>query len=157
MLYDLVRERLPQWKQMRGLEVVSAIVAETLIELGVLIFTEPPEIHWPNSLVTKLPADPRSKKKGKNVQKHKHGIYGELVSSLAPSIPPQKDESASSVAKKGSKTAKFKTPAKAKPTFTAVSDYSVTNTMSEGAVRGAGDGAVDGLHQGLPVQGRRGQ
>ena len=104
-----------------------------------------------------MPAGPQSKKKGKNVQKHKHGIYGELVSSLAPSIPPQKDESASSVAKKGSKTAKFKMPAKAKPTFMAVSNDSVTNTMSEGAVGGAGDEAVDGLHQGLPVQGRRGQ
>ena len=28
VLYDLVRERLPQWKQMWGLEVIAAIVAE---------------------------------------------------------------------------------------------------------------------------------
>ena len=65
LLYDLVRENLPQWKQMHGLEVTAAIVAETLIEMGVLIFNEPPKIHWPNGLVTKMPVGTRSKKKGK--------------------------------------------------------------------------------------------
>ena len=74
---------------MRCLEVIAAIVAETLIEIGVLILTEPAEIYWPNGLVSKLSGQTRTKKKGKITQKTKHGIFGELVSTLAPSIPRQ--------------------------------------------------------------------
>lgn len=100
---------------MCALEVVAAIVAETLIEMGVLIFVEPPVIHWPNNLVTKLPAGTRTKKKGKTTQKHKHGIYGELVASLAPSIPPQNDKAMISVGKKGSKVASSRLQSKQCP------------------------------------------
>ena len=51
-----------QWKQMRVLEVVAAIVAETMIENGVMILTEPVEIHWPHGMVSKPNPTPRSKK-----------------------------------------------------------------------------------------------
>ena len=155
LLYDLVRENLPQWKQMRGLEVTAAIVAETLIEMGVLIFNEPPEIHWPNGLVTKMPAGTRSKKKGKSAQKHKHGIYGELVASLAPSIPAQ-NKAAISVAKKGPKSAKFKMPVKGKAA-TIVNENSDNTNENPSEIGASGDAAAESLHQGLPAQGRRGQ
>ena len=131
---------------MCALEVVAAIVAETLIEIGVLIFIEPPEIHWSNNLVTKLPAGTRTKKKGKTSQKHKHGIYGELVASLAPSIPPQTDTAAISVAKKGSKSRKFKTPIKPMASGTTISEQTENKAQSEGADGGASDAVVDGLH-----------
>ena len=53
LLFDLVKDGLPIWKQMRSLEIVSAIVAETLIEMGVRVLTQPEEIHWPMGGVTK--------------------------------------------------------------------------------------------------------
>ena len=65
-----------------ALEVTSAIVAETLIEMGVLIISDPSEIHWPNSTISK-PLPGNRARKGKKVQKNRHGIFGELVSSLA--------------------------------------------------------------------------
>ena len=125
--------------------------------MGVLIFTEPAEIHWPNGLVSKL-SGPSGSKKGKKNQKTKHGIFGELVSNLAPSIPPSSDDATSKVGKKGSKPpAKgFKTPIKNKPIATVTKNLQEISEAGEGAVGGAGDSAVDALHQGLPAQGHRG-
>ena len=68
VLYDLVCEKLPAWKQMQCLEVISAIMAKTVIEIGVLILKEPPEIHWPNGMIMK-PNPSVKGKKGKKVQK----------------------------------------------------------------------------------------
>ena len=112
VLYDLVREGMPQWKQMHSLDVISALVAETLIEMGVLILTEPAEIHWPNGMITKPIPLPRGKK-GKKFKKQKHGVFGELVSSLAPSIPQQSASAACGAKSKSIQGAKaFKPPRK---------------------------------------------
>ena len=62
LIFDLVKDSLPIWKQMRSLEIVSAIVAETLIEMGVRVLTQPEEIHWLMGGVTK-PASHGAKKK----------------------------------------------------------------------------------------------
>ena len=151
VLYDLVREGMPQWKQMRSLQVISALVAETLIEMGVLILTEPAEIHWPNGMITKPVPLPRGKK-GKKTQKNKHGIYGELVSSLAPSIPPQSASAACGTKSKSMQGGKpFKPPTK----------KAVTNKCKEAMQETQPAEVVDNeedennAHQGLPVQGRR--
>ena len=80
---------------MRCLEVTAAIVAETLMEMGVQIMLSPEEITWPTGEVTK-PAGPGPKKKGgKKVAKNKHGVFGELVNDLAPKLP----ESAATIPK----------------------------------------------------------
>ena len=154
ILYDLVREKMPAWKQMRCLEVISALVAETMIELGVMILTDPPEIHWPHGLITKPNLPPKSRK-GKKVQKNKHGIFGELVSKLAPTLPPATVETSAKSTKKSSTVGskRFKTPVK-------------VNAGTEDQAHDVQPGPIDasevndnnavGTHQGLPVQGRRG-
>ena len=86
LLYELVRDDVPPWKQMHALEVVSAILAETIIEMGIVILTDPPEIHWSKEMITKPPPVPRGRK-GKKVEKNAHGIYGKIVANLAPSVP----------------------------------------------------------------------
>ena len=124
--------------------------------MGVLIFTEPAKVHWPNGLVSKL-SGPAGLKKGKKSQKTKHGIFWELVSNLAPSIPPSSGDATNKVGKKGSKPpAKgFKTPIKSKLSSTVSKNLEEISEAGKGAVGGAGDSAVDALHQGLPAQGRR--
>ena len=135
---------------MRALEVISAIVAETLIEMGVLIFPDPPEVHWPNGLISKLAMPVCGKKGGKNVQKNKHGIFGELVSKLAPTIPPASatQNSTKIASKKG-----FKNPAKIPKTSTEQCAAPANGEEASGSV----DTGETNLHQGLPAQGRRGQ
>ena len=137
---------------MRALEVISAILAETLIEMRVLIVAEPPEVHWPNGLVSKLAVPIRGKKSGKQTQKEKHGVFGDLVSKLAPMIP---DESSSQtktkVATKGKKA--LKTPAKVQKT-SAMQNCAVEVDQTADATGGAGDCSVSNAHQGLPAQGR---
>ena len=104
ILYELVQKDVPQWKQMQVLEVVSAVLAETLIEIGVVILTKPPEIHWSKEVITKLPPAPHGRK-GKQVTKNAHGICGKLVTDLAPTLPSK------SKMEKGKKGA-FKPPVK---------------------------------------------
>ena len=112
LLYDLVKENMVLWKQMRSLELAAALVAETLMEMGVKFFTNPEEIHWPKGNVTK-PSSPASKKKtGKTKQKNKHGVYGQLVADLAPQIPkgqPAKDVACTQKESKGNAPARGKT------------------------------------------------
>ena len=64
LLLDLIKEKLVLWKQMRCLEVTAAIVAETLMEMGVQIMMTPEEIIWPTGKVTKPAAPASMKKKG---------------------------------------------------------------------------------------------
>ena len=135
---------------MCGLEVIAAIVAETLIEMGVLILTEPAEIYWPNGLVSKLSGQTHTKKKGKITQNTKHGIFGELVSTLAPSIPLQSGSNKD--ATKVAKNAKgFKPPVKNKPTETLSTNAEIAAQAMEG-----GGGDSDTVHQGIAAQGHRG-
>ena len=93
LLFDLVKEKLVLWKQMRCLEVTVAIVAETIMEIGVQIMLSPEEITWPTGEVTK-PAGPAPKKRGgKKVAKNKHSVFDELVNDLAPKLPADNVES----------------------------------------------------------------
>ena len=88
LLFDLVKEKLVLWKQMRCLEVTAAIVAETLMEMGVQIMRSPEEITWPTGEVMKPAAPPSTKRRGgKKAAKNKHGVFGELVNDLAPKLP----------------------------------------------------------------------
>ena len=87
LLFDLVKEKMVLWKQMRCLELAAALVAETLIEMGVQIVTNPDEIHWPTGHVSKPSAPLRKKKGGKKTEKNKHGVFGQIVADLAPKLP----------------------------------------------------------------------
>ena len=146
LLYDLVRSHVPQWKQMRVLEVVSAIVAETLIEMGVIILSEPVEIHWPNGYITK-PIAPNRGKGGKKQQKSKHGIFGEFVAKLAPSLPVASEQVRGNKSKVAPKV--FKTPVKSKKSKVAEGQNTEAMEVEPKQVD-------SNVHQGLPVQARRG-
>ena len=147
LLDDLVCTHVPRWKQMRILEVVSAIVPETLIEMGVIILSEPVEIHWPNGYVTK-PLGPSRGKGGEKQQKSKHGIFGELVAKLSPSLPVETGKQIGKKTKVASKV--FKTPLKSKKSK--VSDDKNTEAMEVEPEQ------VDSnVHQGLPVHALRGK
>ena len=61
LLFELAKEDMVLWKQMRSIEITAALIAETLIELGVSIITQPEEVHWPNGSVSKAP-EPGKKK-----------------------------------------------------------------------------------------------
>ena len=138
---------------MRVLEVVAAIVTETMIENGVMILTEPVEIHWSHSMVSKPNLTPHSKK-GKKIQKQRHRIFGELVATLAPTIP----SIATGKNKENSNPPEQNTTAKRstcncksnKPAETIVHPQ-----MDEDTGKGGKDTEV-ACHKGLPVQGRRG-
>ena len=146
---------MPVWKQMRCIEVIAALLAETLIEMGVMILTEPIEIHWPNGMLTKPNTQPKGKK-GKKIQKNKHGIFGEIVADLAPTLPPQQVmEKKTKTTTKGSNALPkaFKTPIKAVGKQAVIEEKPTESAKEVGA---AGDNNVIAIHQGLPVQGRRG-
>ena len=151
LLYELVQDDVPQWKQMRVLEVVSAVLAETLIEMGVVIITEPPEIHWSKDVITK-PVPPPRARRGKQVTKNSHGIFRKLVADLAPTLPAEskhgkkgvfkaplkKTQAPKGNTKKISKSLQIESPPDDKEE---IDDESDENPMQ---------------HKGLPVQGRRG-
>ena len=87
LLFDLIKEKMPIWKQMRALEIVAAIVAETLMEMSVTILTTPEEIHWPMGCITWLGAQ-TTNKKGKKTTKKQGGIFGNIVYEYTPKTPP---------------------------------------------------------------------
>ena len=142
LLFDMVKDKLPLWKQMRALEVVSAIIAEIIIEMGVIVLCDPPEIHWADGIVTKPPAAKRGKK-GKKTQKSQHGIFGELVASLAPALPAVQSKPKAT----SSKSKKFKAPIK----------VAVEVEQQDEDMQVDEDGNSVVVHQGLPVQQRRGR
>ena len=85
----------------------------------------------------------------KKGRKTKHGIFGELVCSLAPTIPVTKTGANNSQLKKSGQTAKgFKAPLKKNnKSSEAIQVKETADVMSD-------DGQA-ASHQGLPVQGRR--
>ena len=137
---------------MQVLEVVSAVLAETLIEIGVVILTEPPEIHWSKEVITKLPPAPHGRK-GKQVTKNAHGICGKLVTDLAPTLP---SESKMEKGKKGA----FKPPVKkGQPKKATTKKNSKSLQVLEAPVEEENDPETEdspAVHKGLPVQGHRG-
>ena len=133
---------------MRCVEITAALVAETLIELGVSIVTQPDEIHWPNGTVSKSP-EPTKKRKGKKTEKNKHGIFGQLVSDLAPKLPKQKknvNDQGSSEPAEGASVASVKKRKVTSKTKAKNTDKNRTDNETETD--------FNGQHEGLPVQGR---
>ena len=134
---------------MRCVEITAALIAETLIELGVSIVTQPEEIHWPNGTVSKAP-EPGKKKKGgkKNEKKNKHGIFGQIVSDLAPKLP--KEKSTNNL--DSSKLAETASSAIKKPKATSARSKSNAGKKTTSQQEEAD---FEGQHEGLPVQGRK--
>ena len=151
LLFDLVIEKLVLWKQMRCLGVIAAIVAETLMEMGVQIMLSPEEITWPTGKVMK-PAGPAPKKKGgKKVVKNKHGVFGELVNNLAPKLPADNVESipkskGSVVTSKKQSTRKVKGTQPAVTASQIMSNHTDDDHPDEGQIT---------AHSGLQVQARK--
>ena len=130
------------------LEVVSAVLAETLIEMGVVILTEPPEIHWAKDVITK-PEPPPQARRGKQVTKNSHGIYHKLVADLAPTLPPESKRE-----KKGVFKALLK-KGKAKKGRTKKISKSMQVENAPAAEEHDADESLP-QHKGLPVQGQQG-
>ena len=149
LLFELVKEKMLIWKQMRCLEIVAAIVAETLMEMSVNILTNPEEIHWPMGVVTK-PGTHSHKKKGKKTNKKQGGVFGQLVSDLAPKVPVDTNEQNVETisASKGQKTrSNSKSTAEKRKKLPV--DNAVENTPDETASQ------ATIRHEGLPVQDRK--
>ena len=148
LLFELVQEKMVLWKQMQCLEVTAAIVAETLMEMGVQIMTSPEEITWPTVEVTK-PATPVPRKRGgKRAAKNKHGIYGELVSDLAPKLP--LDNSNQQQSSNSSESAPKKPTMKKVKATKAAETQLLHNDRDDDD-----DDSQAASHKGLPVQARK--
>ena len=140
LLFDLIKEKMVLWKQMRCLEVTAAIVTETLMEIGVNILLSPEEIHWPTGEVTKPGPGPKKKKGGKKAEKNKHGIYSQLVTELSPTLPVVNSEA---VSPKKKQPVSMKAKVTKKQQAVDTSDVDVDEDPEKTG------------HVGLPVQGRR--
>ena len=138
LLFNLKKENMAIWKQMHCLEIVAAIMAETLMEMSVDIMTSPEEIHWPMGCVMR-PGSQTKSKKGKKTTKKQGGIFGSIVYEYAPEkgVDYKKEESLASKAKPIKKTKN-----KAKATATVADDAS-------------SECQLIGVHEGLPVQERK--
>ena len=145
LLAELVNEKMPIWKQMRCLEVVAAIIAETLMEMNVKIYTSPEEIHWPMGCVTR-PGSKAPTKSGKKINKRQGGVFGHIVYEYAPAkgqvlqVPQRTTtKAAASDQLKGTRS----TTTKAKTKSMAGVEQQVTENASVAH------------HEGLPVQERK--
>ena len=150
LLAELVNEKMPLWKQMRCLEVVSAIMAETLMEMNVKIYTSPEEIHWPMGCVTRPGAQAPSKS-GKKMNKKQGGVFGYIVFEYAPAkgevvkvSKTNTSKEAATVKSKG--TQGTTTRAKAKSSSSTGDDTQEATEI---------DTQMVPQHEGLPVQERK--
>ena len=134
LLFDLRKENMPIWKQMRCLEIVAAIMAETLMEMSVNIMTSPEEIHWPMGCVMR-PGTQTKAKKGKKTSKKQGSIFGSIVYEYAP-------EKGVDYTKKSESSA-----VKAKPMKKTWDTAQMNDDES--------DCQVISMHEGLPVQERK--
>ena len=150
LLFELAKEDLVLWKQMRCIEITAALIAETLIELGVSIVTQPDEVYWPNGTVSTAPDPGKKKKGGKKAEKNnKHGIFGQIVSDLAPKLPKQKASNDQGSNEPEERSNASQTSAKSKKT----SAKSKTNSRKNKSEEEASEFQAE--HEGLPVQARK--
>ena len=75
VLFNLHALDLLLWKQMHCKEITAALIAETLIELGISIVTPPDEVHWPNGVVSTATDTGKKKKGGKKAEKKISTVY----------------------------------------------------------------------------------
>ena len=139
LLYDLAKEKMPIWKQMRCLEILATILAETLMEMSVKFLTTPEEIHWPMGCIT-CPGAQAPVKKGKRAVKKQGGVFGQIVHEYVPKGPVSEENpsnASQAVASKLKNTRNSKTKEKEKAP---VEDA---------------DGQMPVAHEGLPVQERK--
>ena len=152
LLFELAKEDMVLWKQMRSIEITAALIAETLIELGVSIITQPEEVHWPNGSVSKAPEPGKKKRGGKKVEKkNKHGIFGQVVSDLAPKLPKQGNRSNG----KGSNESSNNSSTGACSASTKSRKNSAKSKGKKKPEEEGDESEFQGQHEGLPVQGHK--
>ena len=142
LLFDLSKEKMPVWKQMRALEIVAAIIAETLMEMSVTILTTPKEMHWPMGCVMR-PGTQAPIKKGKRTTKKQGGVFGHIVYEYTPKGPV--DESSQS---------------KKSNTVSSMSKVTRGSKANNKKIKAAEEGSMlnesmPQQHEGLPVQERK--
>ena len=74
------KEKLALGKQMRALEIISAVLAECLMQQGTVFCIDPEQITWPDKTVTSALTRNeirKLKKQGKVSAKTKH-VFGEI-------------------------------------------------------------------------------
>ena len=139
LLFDLRKENMPIWKQMHCLEIVAAIMAETLMEMSVNILMSPEEIHWPMGCVTR-PGSQTQAKKGKKTTKKQGGIFGSIVYEYAPEKGVDYSNKGESVASNAKSIRRTKEKSKA---------------TAKMAADDANECQAIVVHEGLPVQERK--
>ena len=139
LLYDMAKEKMPIWKQMHCLEILAAIVAETLMEMSVKFLMTPEEIHWPMGCITR-PGANAAVKKGKRVSKKQGGVFGQIVHEYSPKGP---------VAEASPSNASQAVASKLKNT------RSSKAKEQQKAPEEDADGESPPVHEGLPVQERK--
>ena len=87
LLRDLnSQKKTPLWMQMRILEILSAELADKLMQNGCKIFVEPEEIIWPDGLISR-PSECDSSGKKKRKKKSptaKDGVFGKIITEYGP-------------------------------------------------------------------------
>ena len=81
LIRQLNSDKISIWKQMRIVEIVSAVIAEKLIENRTQFLKDPDKVIWPDGNITKMPTH---KKRGKGRAKKvpatsKNGVFGKIV------------------------------------------------------------------------------
>ena len=118
--------------------------------MGVSIITQPEEVHWPNGSVSKAPEPGKKKRGGKKVEKkNKQGIFGQVVSDLAPKLPKQGNKSNG----KGSNESSANSSTGACSASTKSRKNSAKSKRKKKPEEEANESEFQGQHKGLPVQG----
>ena len=119
------KKKTPIWMQMRILEILSAELAEKLMENGCKIFVDPEEIYWPDGAISR-PVECESGGKRKRKKKSptaRDGVFGKIITDYGPKkkssatepnstssavvvVQANEDGSGEQVAKKNTKTRK---------------------------------------------------
>ena len=55
LIHQLNVDKVSLWKQMRIIKIVSAVIAERLIENGTQFIIDPNQVIWPDGKITKIP------------------------------------------------------------------------------------------------------
>ena len=55
LIHQLNVDKVSLWKQMRIIEIVSAVIAERLLENGTQFIIDPDQVIWPDGKITKIP------------------------------------------------------------------------------------------------------
>ena len=78
LMTEMNDAKVSLWKQMRVVEIVAALIADELKQVGVKITVSPDSVIWPDGTITKKTSEGKKKKKAPAAAS-KHGLFGIIV------------------------------------------------------------------------------